>query len=198
MESIHKLLRHSFTPLNLGHYIGEFSVSRERDIEASGLVLNVEVIPSTANTSCNFGEWVCNQLVLERPCELSVGETSTEVLLKACVSHFATSMYLPEELQRVIDGLQKKFEVFHRIFTEYDSNLRKRSDKYRDPACYALLSIILQLRYYESGNFNDINTAVKINDLLLKSPWSALGKKCREAEIALSLEKNLLKEMNAD
>ena len=197
MEAIHKLLRYSFSELNLAHYISNFSVSRERDIKESKLVFHVDGPPSTKNIACNLGEWVCDQLHLKRPCDLLAGETRTKWLLKVSIAHIAISNDLPEELQRVIDGLQKKFEVFHRIFTEYDSNLHKRSDEYRDPACYALLSIILQLRFHGSGNFNDINTAVKINDLLLKSPWSALGKKCREAEIAMSLEKSFLEKMNA-
>ena len=197
MEAIHKLLRHSFSELNLAHYIGDFSVSRKRDIEESKLVFHVDAPPLTKNIACNLGEWVCDQLHLKRPCDFLADETRTERLLKVSIAHIAISNDLPEELQRVIDGFQKKFEVFHRIFTEYDSNLRKRSDEYRDPVCYALLSIVLQLRFHESGNFNDINTAVKINDLLLKSPWSAFEKKCREAEIAISLEKGFLEIMNA-
>ncbi len=66
----------------------------------------------------------------------------------------------------LVRRLMGKFEVFGRIFTAYDKELRKIGDRYDDLALYAFLGLVLIGAYKQTGNLNVLNTALKVNDLL--------------------------------
>ncbi len=67
--------------------------------------------------------------------------------------------------------MQKRFEVNHRLFSSYDAFTRKSGDDYTDMQVYALCAIVFLKLFRLKHDFNYFNTAIKLNDLLLKSGW---------------------------
>jgi hypothetical protein len=76
---------------------------------------------------------------------------------------------LPKEAGRRVRSLMGKFEVYGRVFSRYDANLRKRTDRYVDLIIYALLSLVLLRTYDRTQHLNVLNTALKVNDLLVNA-----------------------------
>jgi hypothetical protein len=61
-----------------------------------------------------------------------------------------------------------KFEVFGRIFAAYDKHFKKASDQYDDLILYVFLALVLMGMYRQKRNLNFLNTALKINDLIVR------------------------------
>jgi len=67
----------------------------------------------------------------------------------------------------VLSKLIKKFEVFKKIFTDYNPKFRKNSNNFKDNYVYAYLSFACGLYYLKFKNLKFLNAQLKINDLLL-------------------------------
>ena len=79
----------------------------------------------------------------------------------------------------LLDGivlLQKKIEVFGRLFTSYSNDFRRTSDDYDHSMIYSMLSIILLALHRRNTALDYLNTALKLNDLLIATRpyWMSL------------------------
>ena len=70
-----------------------------------------------------------------------------------------------------LNKLIKKFEVFRKIQSAYDSNYRKIGNDFHDKGLYAYLSLALLIAYFREKSFKSLNTVLKINDMLTTSSF---------------------------
>lgn len=94
----------------------------------------------------------------------------------------------------VLRRLMGKFEVFGRIFSAYDAQFRRASERYDDLTLYALMALVLLGVYRQTRNLTFLNTALKLNDVIVTAvetidgpvlTWAALsalahGRTCLE------------------
>lgn len=85
-------------------------------------------------------------------------------LIKWLISFYENSLALND--LTTIHKLQKKFELFQRIFTIYDFKYNRVNDLYKDLGVYALLSIALTELFLHTRNSNYFNSAIKLNDYI--------------------------------
>jgi hypothetical protein len=76
---------------------------------------------------------------------------------------------ISEPVMQAIEALLGKFERFGRIFTCYTGDFRKASDTYDFLLNYGLLSLVLLGIHDRQGKPEFLNTALKINDLLVST-----------------------------
>ena len=60
----------------------------------------------------------------------------------------------------------RKYEVSKKIFSQYNNNMEKIGENYKEIDNYALLSLNLALFYQSSKNLKFMNALLKINDML--------------------------------
>ena len=84
---------------------------------------------------------------------------------------------------------QKKFEVFKRLFSEYDNNkFIKTTNIPASLETYILLSIILSIIHYKTISYNSFSTASKLIDFCLLDIHKYTRKNIRLIECAIGLE----------
>jgi hypothetical protein len=104
-------------------------------------------------------------LSIEKAIKVSKNNTNkieTEDFLK---NYIITTPNL--ELENKINGLIKKFEITKKIFTKYDNELNKNSERYDNISNYILLSIICLKLYKKNKNLKFLNTTLKLNDIVI-------------------------------
>lgn len=94
------------------------------------------------------------------------GVFETEDFLKHCASKLVERESLETKELWILHKIQKKFEVFGRVFKSYNSSLRRVSDLIISNNTYLILAFLLLKLFENQGNFNHINTAIKILDKL--------------------------------
>ena len=77
--------------------------------------------------------------------------------------------YSKESSLDLLEKFLKKFEVYKRIFSKYDSTFKKKSKDYSNMGNYVLLSSNFALAYKKSRDVRFLNVLLKINDLLCGS-----------------------------
>ena len=77
--------------------------------------------------------------------------------------------YSKESSLDLLEKFLKKFEVYKRIFSKYDSTFKKKSKDYSNMGNYVLLSSSFALAYKKSRDVRFLNVLLKINDLLCGS-----------------------------
>lgn len=106
-----------------------------------------------------------NLLSIEKAIKVSKNNTNkieTEDFLKNCI------ITMPNlELENKINKLIKKFEITKKIFTKYDNELNKNSERYNNISNYILLSIICLKLYKKNKNLKFLNTTLKLNDIVI-------------------------------
>ena len=60
----------------------------------------------------------------------------------------------------------KKYEIFKRVFSQYDSSMKKVGSDYEDVSVYILLSLNLGLFQKKTDNLKFLNASLKLNDLI--------------------------------
>ncbi|HIA12227.1 MAG TPA: hypothetical protein EYN69_09170 [Flavobacteriales bacterium] len=191
MEEIHKILKYQFASIDIEGFIGGFEADR-REACLSQFEFDLDVASSVEPEY--EAEQYCLSLV---SAELSIeGGFRTKEFFAHCFNNLVNGDALQIDSNTTVDKLQKKFEIFHRIYSRYNEDVRKISDGYQDAEMYALMAIVLLLRYRHSNNFNDLNTAIKINDILLFADWdlSSNGKSLIRSSVRL--EHTILKELD--
>jgi hypothetical protein len=183
---IHSLLNYSFSSLDIDNYFGHYKAERPSCFEKRfGVQLcshgqGAGGIASIAQNVCTLYD-----AREERPQSdvLITAERLGKILV--CMSSGAN----PTQDDIVfVERVQKKFEIFHRVFTAYNSAFRKSGDVWDDLHIYGLLSIVLHLMFRLDGNFNHLNTSIKLNDLILKSDWPVPAQYAALIAFAVTLE----------
>lgn len=171
MAGIHRLLNYSYAELDIAGYIDNFMLEREAWLEALFQGEVPEGLLAVARPEAIAV--VIRDLYFKDSVQIpDIGSGFvTYHLLGWMLQEFSAGSDIGRQYHEVLNKLQQRFEVAHRLFDEYDGNVRKKGDSFRNLPNYALLSMVLNLRYLKKGNSNDLNTAVKLNDLLLKSGW---------------------------
>lgn len=89
------------------------------------------------------------------------------VLATGLLTHDASGSFPPGH-GRLLDRLQKALALHRRVFSIYRaSDLRRLGSDWRRAEVYALLSLSLQARHRDAPSLVDVNTALKLNDVLL-------------------------------
>ncbi|MCX6122130.1 MAG: hypothetical protein NTX44_11010 [Ignavibacteriales bacterium] len=163
--------KYSFAPIDIAHYISGFLEIRRKkvrechniDLREQLLIFNnLEVITRAISNEYFTG--------VSEIFDTKEGY-ATFPLLKKCYVYLTKKEHQTLAVNNILDKYQKKFEVFGRIFNVYNKEFKKNSDFFKDLKVYALLSINLSIRFMQNNNYNDLNTVVKLNDLILFSEW---------------------------
>lgn len=195
METIHKILNYSFTPLDLVHYFGQFISDRHEDMER--LSVDYSYVDVEYKTPKELACIVC-ELYFEEPITsvtpaLGFG---TYELLGTILREVSRERAISTEYGNIINMLQKRFEVDHRIFDSYNPNLQKNCDSFQSLQIYAMLAVVLSLRFLMQRNMNDFNTAVKLNDVVMKSGWLFDAQYNHLISISIWIEQRIMEELN--
>jgi len=89
----------------------------------------------------------------------------------------------------ILYSFQKKFELFKRLYSEYDrKTIKKRGTLPASFNVYSLLSIIFNHKHLLNMNYNAFNTAIKLIDLCLNNYLKTTFFDKKLLEYALILE----------
>lgn len=195
MENIHKILNYSFTPLNLVHYIDQFISDRQKDMER--LLTKSSYTDLVCQTPKELARTVL-ELYFEKPM-IPVSPAlgfNTYDLLGTVIWELSREDTISIEYNNILNVLQKRFEVNHRIFDSYNSNLHKNCDTFQSMQIYTMLAVVLSLRFLIQWNLNDFNTAIKLNDVVMKSGWLYEALYNHLIYISIYIEKRIIEEFN--
>ena len=191
MNDIHQILKYDFAPIDIVNFLNDFKKTRQKLCLSK---LNIDLIGDhridLKNKISLLIKEICENETIER-IDIKKGFEVVS-FLKHCLLVQTQKKMLGDEQEKIVNRLQKKFEVFHRLYNFYDHDLRKTSDHYQDIEVYALMSVVLNFRYIYYGNYNDINTALKINDLILFSDWKINDRTKSVVALSLLLEQKSL------
>lgn len=108
------------------------------------------------------------------------GGFASEEILKLIVLDSTRKLALEVvEADEIVASLASKYEVFGRIFSSYltakgKRGYKKNFDDFSSLTPYALMAVLLALRYEKTGDLRPLNTLCKINDLLAGVDLSVL------------------------
>lgn len=175
MEHLHQILNYSYCPLDIEHYVDDFLLQREekikeiKELSSNGGepdLLKAPTAPVDTARELVNGAWMD-----PHPEPGGDKDLDTYGFLCGVLRGISQGKPVGEAETGVLNKLQKKFEVYYRLFDRYDRRLRRKGTSFKKMHIYAMFSIVLTLRYLLSGNLNDLNSAVKLNDVLLFSGW---------------------------
>jgi len=191
MERIHQTVRHSYAALDVPGYLEAFV--RERVEQRAQLP-----VPWPEKMSQRPQDEVISQLWNDCDASWSQAPDVTGVfdavgLLGWMVGTWKDLQSFKSLQKRALNLLQKRFEVHHRLFDRYDGEFRRQGDNFTDARVYILLALVLLLRFCSERNYNDLNTVLKLHDVLLKAGWE-LDAVCRRwLALSLLLESDALR-----
>lgn len=193
MDQIHGLLNCAYAEYIAPDYVTAFITQRSNDLsgvmsDADGIGINADEmdIDTIFSNVCSH-----NELSSSPPEHLHQGFATSHVLSYA-LSRLAKDQTLEAPLPEILDVLQKRFEVNHRLFTSYDGSIRKSGDDYTDMRIYVLSAIVFIRLFLCKHNFTYLNTAIKLNTLVLKSGWPIERKDLPLIHAAVSLEQKII------
>ncbi len=88
--------------------------------------------------------------------------STKEILEHLLVS--ASSNKNNDSVYHWLSRLLKKFEAGRKLYSKYDSKMKKVDNEFQNPRLYILLCLCCLLFYKKSKNLKFINTALKLND----------------------------------
>ena len=95
-----------------------------------------------------------------------------------------------------LEKLLQKFEVTKRIYSDYDNNFKPISKNYTEIINYTLFSIILLLKQQKSLTYRYLNSALKLNDLIISISDQHLEPEVKQLiNISLRLELSSIKSL---
>jgi hypothetical protein len=195
MEGIHQTVAHSYPALDDPGYLDAFL--REREEQQAQLP-----VPMVGNSHQPLPQAVAGQLWSEFDSRWGQPPDFTAVFdavhfLGWLVWSWKDSQKFDPLQTRLLNLLQKRFEVHHRLFDRYDGEIRKQSDNFQDARVYILLAAVLLLRFCRERNYNDLNTVLKLHDVLLKAGWNLEALHRRWLAFSLRLEADVLRSERA-
>ena len=171
MDQIHGLLNCAYAEYNAPDFLSTFIAQRSNDL-ASVLSDNAVIAINAEMDTDTIFSTVCSHIELPSspPEHVHQGFATCQVLNYA-LARLANDHTLEAPFPEILEVLQKRFEVNHRLFTRYDGAIRKSGDDYTDMQVYALSAIVFIKLFLLKHNFTYLNTAIKLNTLILKSGW---------------------------
>lgn len=190
-EEMKKRLDYSFHSAEPDQFICEFRERRERFVKA---------LPAEQRSlKFGYGMHDCRaiaQYVLENSffhqlsiCDIQAGFTTIS-FLKFMLQCIASGEHLNDEHLVTFHVLQKRFEVNRRIFDRYSPSINKTGERFTDLTIYGVFSLVLMLMFLSTRRFTYLNTALKINDLIVISGWEI--SEILPIQQCLGLEKEIL------
>lgn len=138
--------------------------SLDKEVEKLLYLCNEQIFASATAGVCNtmpelhsFFENLPERLV-----------TEDVLCLAYCLTHYSLSDDFPPALHALEEALRAKFEQEGRLFRAYSREFQPLSESFDAPNSYALLCLNLFSRYRRQGCLKSLNTALKIQDLLLE------------------------------
>jgi hypothetical protein len=197
-EEIRRLLDYSYYSGEPGQFRHEFGERRKAFIDA---------LPDRHNSFTS--QLFTNQTNYSTLAQMLLASCFASPLTASdCDADFATRSFLGLIVQRIAAGeelsdkqltafhlLQKRFEVNKRIYDYYSPSVTRKGECFRDLALYALFSLVLMILFIKCRYFSYLNTALKINDLIVMSGWE--NSESRPVYHCLVLEKTILGELGA-
>lgn len=122
-------------------------------------------------------------------------EFSTMSFLGSILGRIAKGEELRGEQWAAFHLLQKRFEVNRRIFDCYSPSINKVGDRFSDLTLYGMLSNVLIMLFLRTRRFTYLNSALKINDLIVTSGWQISD--TVPVHQCLALEKMIMEELHA-
>ena len=170
MKTVHQILNHSYADYSSSLYLNRHLESRKsflRNFQKERLDLKEKLlgnISTDAQVICK----VCSENLLLR--QGHDGFDTFGFLLNT-LTHYCTKGAFSQENLNTLNVLQKKFAVFHRIFSRYDNDMHKMDSSFQATEVYALFSILCTIKFHETFTYNDFNTTLCVNDLLTGTTW---------------------------
>jgi hypothetical protein len=172
MDRIHHLLNCAYADFTSPDYVESFMAQRSAELSQ---VMGGGAGPEEGVDPPGLDAVLAALMALSEGFEPVAGPWDqgfeTRRLLGFALKRLAGRARLEPPFPVIIQTLQKRFEVNHRLFTRYDGSLHRCGEDDADLRVYALAALVLMLLFLERRNFNHLNTAIKLNDLLLKSGW---------------------------
>lgn len=197
MEKIHSILSYSYAPLNLVNYIETSISDRHEALKQTCKKYSFNDIHN--KTYVELSHIICSSYFNKNFSDINLKSGfNTYSLIGRILQNISKGRGISRESNNIIDILQKRFEVNHRIFDEYDQDIHKSCNSYKSSQVYALFSFLLSLRFLMQNNMNDLNTVIKLNDVILKSGWKF--KKQYEYIICISIcvEQRIIQNLLSD
>jgi hypothetical protein len=195
MERIRQTVSHSYVALDDSGYSGAFVHEREQQRSQLPAPLSEEI-----------GQRLPNAVVsqLWNDCDANWNQPPDFTAVFDALHLLGWMVWTWKDAQsfngfqtRTLDLLQKRFEVHHRLFDRYDGEIRRQGENFKDARVYIVLAVVLLLRFCGERNYNDLNTALKLHDVLLKAGWE-LDTVCKRwLSLSLWLESDALRREDA-
>ena len=190
-------VKYAFAPIDLVHYVDGFRESRKVQLKTAMNAEMTAVVREFA-TPALIEAAIASAYGAGQPTTgAPSGSVRSYPLLQwcfACLTDARASALQPDE---IIDKFQKKFEVFRRLFSSYSAEFRKNSDTWTDAEVYGMLAVVLASRFHRTGNYNDLNTVLKLNDALLQSGWDVAPAYRQLVILSVAFEHCLLGSLHA-
>ena len=193
-----KILTYSYISLDIEKYIQRFEMTRLAYIKSVK-----ESFPLSTNSSISsYRDVVCkiNKIISNSFTTYPLtGYEETFSLLLPLFQNLKEYKFLDKSDMQTLFAFQKKIDIFHRIFEYYDDKMRKHGASYKNIRNYSLFSIILMMYHYYYTDYSVLNTAFKINDLIIKSDWVSSDVENKLVIYTILLEQIIIKkEKNID
>ncbi|MCB0340328.1 MAG: hypothetical protein KDD53_12025 [Bdellovibrionales bacterium] len=175
IERFHEVLDYRFAPIDQEHHLTRFKSERSDCLRriAGEEKIPMAKIASPQAQARSASEFFRSQLDGDREdtsiVEIEDSLYNTRQCLLKMLNMVATNGAFSDHDELQLDVFQRKFEVFHRVYTLYDCNYKKRGTNWQDSAVYSLLGLCLIIRFQIERNSNDLSSAIKLVDVLLKS-----------------------------
>lgn len=172
MDHIHRLLNCAYANYDASDYVGSFMAQRAADLAAVTSDAAIFDCNADALDADSIFSFICthNPAFSSPPGPLQQGFATFHVMGYALLK-LTADRALESPLDEIVSILQKRFEVNHRLFTRYDGTIRKSGDDYTNMRVYALCAIVFIKLFLLKHNFSYLNTAIKLNDMVLKCGW---------------------------
>jgi len=193
MDRIHALLNCAYADYSIPGYVRSFRMQRVTalsrilsepiEFEANGSETDVEAFLKSTRSLCDR---------IAPPAERFDQGFETCDLLAFALTRMANCSPLEFPCLQILQVIQRRFEVNHRLFTRYDGSVRRVSHDYVDMRVYCLASMVFIGLFLHHRHYTYLNTAVKLNDLILKSDWPLAPADLPLVRAAVFLEQKII------
>ena len=158
-----------YTPFNGKSFLESYFKNRMSFLEKNSNSKSKTTLSSILNFEMNQNYFSVLE-ISKKKCEIKSiikGNFKTTDVLQNIIIELSKEEPNENICYEVLSKLVKKFEVFKKIYTDYNPKFRKNSNNFNDNYVYAYLSFACGLYYFKFKNLKFLNAQLKINDLLI-------------------------------